>query len=71
MTTDPETFTETCESSFCEGFEVAWGDWGSDAKWVKSLIPVILNDFGTTLHVCEVCEDAMKGDGEYNEFNNW
>ena len=71
MTTDPETFTENCQSGFCEGFQVAWGDWGSDAKWVKSLISVNLDEFGNTLHVCEVCEDAMKGSGEYNEFNNW
>ena len=71
MTTDPETFTENCQSGFCEGFQVAWGDWGEDAKWVKSLIAVITNEFGDTTDVCEVCEDAMKGSGEYNEFNNW
>ena len=65
MTTDPETFTETCESSFCEGFQVAAGD------WVKSLISVNLDAFGLTLHVCEVCEDAMKGDDYFSEFNNW
>ena len=67
----PETYEETCQSGHCSGFPVAWGDWGEDAKWVKSLISVITNEFGSITDVCEVCEDIMKGSGEFNEFNNW
>ena len=71
MTTKPETFTEYCSHDSCAGFEVAWDDFGENAKWVRTLIAVITNEFGTTTDVCEVCEDTMKGSGEYNEFNNW
>jgi len=71
MVTNPETYTENCQSGSCEGFQVAWGDWGEDAKWVKNLIPVTTNERGATTAVCEVCEDVMKGSGEFNEFNSW
>jgi hypothetical protein len=70
--TEPETYTETCQSGFCEGFEVPLGDCGMNPKWVQRLVSVITDELGTTWDdLCVNCEDAIRGSGEYNEFNNW
>ena len=70
--TNPATYTETCQSGFCEGFEVDIDDCGMNPKWAQRLVSIVMDEHGSTLDgLCIICEDAIQGSGEYDEFNNW